>query len=523
MWELASGYQPYHNIEHDENLIVEICNGLRPEITNDTPECWRNLMSRCWDPEPSSRPKIEEIMKMSDDDEKIFCQQFKEAEEKRQKMIEYGTLFAKGYGSNNPNSIYHSRLLSPLIEAARSILNSRNPDVTRSLEVDKNQHDSSITESKNFDDDDYRTEICSDCHNRGKLANAVCEICYFKNFNLKVSGNKDIDDFLRELMRGHRPTLEWIPYEEFSGVEKIGQGELSKVYMATWHKGPINENSKSFMRKSSIKVALKVLNESQNLDSKFFKKLKFSGWSANDFYGISREPTSGNYIFVMEYAKLGNLNIYLQTNFNKITWIKKKMILNNIVGKIGSIHGKGIIHQNLHSGNILARSPKRVFGKVWISDLGFNQAINKKSEYPEVYGVIPYVAPEYEEAEKRRLQMVMTDVKEAEPNHPTSAYHARLLNPIMDSANIILNSRSSSNIMHPSASPSSPEIQVEPQRPRNIPCNKYQLNISKSGNKDIDDFLKKSLGNEGRCILEWIPYGEFSNLEKIGRGGFSKM
>jgi hypothetical protein len=35
MWELTTGV----NIEHDVNLIYEIIDGKRPEITNDTPGC----------------------------------------------------------------------------------------------------------------------------------------------------------------------------------------------------------------------------------------------------------------------------------------------------------------------------------------------------------------------------------------------------------------------------------------------------------------------------------------------------
>src|SRR5438034_747166 len=48
MWELTTGCKPFANIEHDVNLIYEIIDGKQPEITNDTPECFANLMKRCW-------------------------------------------------------------------------------------------------------------------------------------------------------------------------------------------------------------------------------------------------------------------------------------------------------------------------------------------------------------------------------------------------------------------------------------------------------------------------------------------
>ncbi len=49
------------DIEHDHKLIDEIIDGKRPEITMDTPECYANLMKRCWDSDPSKRPSIKEI------------------------------------------------------------------------------------------------------------------------------------------------------------------------------------------------------------------------------------------------------------------------------------------------------------------------------------------------------------------------------------------------------------------------------------------------------------------------------
>ncbi len=61
MWELTTGCKPFANVEHDHKLIYEIIDGKRPEITKDTPVCFANLMKRCWDPDPSKRPSINNI------------------------------------------------------------------------------------------------------------------------------------------------------------------------------------------------------------------------------------------------------------------------------------------------------------------------------------------------------------------------------------------------------------------------------------------------------------------------------
>src|ERR1041384_3590845 len=63
MWELTTGCKPFANVEHNTELIYKIIDGKRPEITNDTPECFAALMEKCWDSDPLKRPLIYEIEK----------------------------------------------------------------------------------------------------------------------------------------------------------------------------------------------------------------------------------------------------------------------------------------------------------------------------------------------------------------------------------------------------------------------------------------------------------------------------
>lgn len=67
MWELTSGCKPFANIEHNISLIDDIINGTRPEITDDTPDCFGNLIKSCWHYNPTERPSISEICKTIDD------------------------------------------------------------------------------------------------------------------------------------------------------------------------------------------------------------------------------------------------------------------------------------------------------------------------------------------------------------------------------------------------------------------------------------------------------------------------
>ena len=56
MWEFTTGKKPFHDRSHNHLLIMNILNGLRPQITDDTPEFYAELMNRCWDHDPENRP-----------------------------------------------------------------------------------------------------------------------------------------------------------------------------------------------------------------------------------------------------------------------------------------------------------------------------------------------------------------------------------------------------------------------------------------------------------------------------------
>jgi hypothetical protein len=125
MWELTTGCKPFDNIEHDINLIYKIIDGNRPEITSDTPECFINLMKRCWDINPTKRPSAKKICETfyiwlnTQEDAK----QFNQAEEIRLESIKpkmLGPEFSKKY---HPKAIYTSRQFSFLVSPLMISLN----------------------------------------------------------------------------------------------------------------------------------------------------------------------------------------------------------------------------------------------------------------------------------------------------------------------------------------------------------------------------------------------------------------
>ena len=61
MWEFTSGVRPFDDKEFDFQLSLSICAGEHPDTIENTPQCYINLLKRCWDSDPSKRPTIQMI------------------------------------------------------------------------------------------------------------------------------------------------------------------------------------------------------------------------------------------------------------------------------------------------------------------------------------------------------------------------------------------------------------------------------------------------------------------------------
>jgi hypothetical protein len=137
MWELTSGCKPFADFNHDTDLIYKIIDGKRPEITNDTPKCFGDLINKCWDTDPSKRPHIKEMRKiiafwtymikdlphpLVNQTEKIeIIDKFNQAEKVRLELIKEEKLGPKKI---HPGAIYTSRLLNSLISKSSSSISS---------------------------------------------------------------------------------------------------------------------------------------------------------------------------------------------------------------------------------------------------------------------------------------------------------------------------------------------------------------------------------------------------------------
>ncbi|RGB24148.1 kinase-like domain-containing protein [Rhizophagus diaphanus] len=238
--------------------------------------------------------------------------------------------------------------------------------------------------------------------------NYICNAIRFQqNFKNWTSGNNDIDKFIQDTqLSAHtvyeiRNALEWMPFDRFCDIKYIAKGGFSKVYKANWIDGHIDEwdnKNQNWKRKDQgMTVVLKSLNNSKNVTLKFMNEfsLHYKEGVNNgfiiEFYGITQDPKTKNYIMVLEYAKNGSLRNYLNINYNKLRWSDKIYHLLNIACGIQHIHNNELIHRDLHVGNILMDDD------TIITDMGLCKPADcnaSENTISNIYGVLPYIAPE---------------------------------------------------------------------------------------------------------------------------------
>ena len=114
---------------------------------------------------------------------------------------------------------------------------------------------------------DWHLSKCKWCY--GERSNEwahFCQSCQTKSFQSNfanwTSGNADIDEIIRSCqLKAKKPedVMEWIPFSQFSGMEKIVQGGFCSLYEATW------KNSGCFLNFDINKTTLKCIDALSDL------------------------------------------------------------------------------------------------------------------------------------------------------------------------------------------------------------------------------------------------------------------
>src|SRR5688572_10461628 len=107
-------------------------------------------------------------------------------------------------------------------------------------------------------------------------------------------------------------------------------------------------------------------------------------------------------MIIMKYYELGDLAHYITNDFFNISWHDKLSILTDIVIGLNNIHNMNIIHKDFHSGNVFM-SRQHYFvtnDEAIVGDLGISSKSAIENDDDEIYGIIPYVAPEIFQRQK---------------------------------------------------------------------------------------------------------------------------
>ncbi|GES80308.1 kinase-like domain-containing protein [Rhizophagus clarus] len=196
------------------------------------------------------------------------------------------------------------------------------------------------------------------------------------------SKNAILDKFISE------NNLKWIPFNKFKNIECLDERGFNTIYKAIWE-----------YKHENKEVVLKYANNlNENLD-KSLNRWKYhinclDSYEIINLYGFTKNPTTLNYMAVIDYANRGSLRKNL-TKIIEYNWKQKLYILYKIISVLNEIHKKGLIHCDFHSGNILIHKDKEdEEDKIYISGLELCQPINYIHNDDDIYSVLPYVAPE---------------------------------------------------------------------------------------------------------------------------------
>ncbi|RHZ76127.1 hypothetical protein Glove_203g60 [Diversispora epigaea] len=221
-------------------------------------------------------------------------------------------------------------------------------------------------------------EMCPECNQyTGWTWCQSCNSKHFKNdFDKWTSGIDTIDKFIQDAQ------LIANDYRELVGfADKLLVGILNKQWEIYGQR----------------EVVLKRFDDFANLNEEFLNEMSIhlkSGLSSIRFYGITQDPETQKYMMVLDYAKDGNLRDNLKNNFNNINWETKLYYLKELAYNFKSIHDLDIVHQDFHPGNILAYN--FISYCLYITNFGLSKLIGPliNPEKKNIFGVLPYVAPE---------------------------------------------------------------------------------------------------------------------------------
>ncbi|RHZ79998.1 hypothetical protein Glove_139g313 [Diversispora epigaea] len=210
-YEMITGFPPYPDIPHDEDLAIKICNGLRPKIPFHTPKLITRVIMRCWDARVTHRPTFKEL---SDELDKYWS--------------DYNNYLRKG--KNKDSKIVIQIKKAEEFSANQESINATTTTTTTPLNYQT--HPQAIYTSRLLNYPKLPKP-----KNEENFERELEELT--KSFS-HINTNRFVQD--AQLNASHYlDVIEWIPYDRFKDVKQIGKGGFGTIHYARWIDGYIRE------------------------------------------------------------------------------------------------------------------------------------------------------------------------------------------------------------------------------------------------------------------------------------------
>ncbi|CAG8500331.1 19674_t:CDS:2 [Dentiscutata erythropus] len=117
-----------------------------------------------------------------------------------------------------------------------------------------------------------------------------------------------------------------------------------------------NNDKKDYIIESKNIIKKNLESLTQNLKSHLKSNDQVVGrFNILRTYGMTRDPVSKAYMIVMTLADDGDLSAYLRKHFSELNFIKRLDILYDMATGLCQIHKSGLMHRDLHSGNVMCQ------------------------------------------------------------------------------------------------------------------------------------------------------------------------
>ncbi|GES88107.1 kinase-like domain-containing protein [Rhizophagus clarus] len=143
-------------------------------------------------------------------------------------------------------------------------------------------------------------------------------------------------------------------------------------------------------------------------------------------YGMTQDPNSKEFMMVFRYCEGGNLRNYLNKTSNYIDFNSKNNALQQIARGLLDIHNVGLVHKDLHSGNILTITIDNVYDNKWDAEIKNRPTAN------ELYQLLDEWKKDVKECDKIGKKKFKSRLNEDKfkniQTHPQAIYTSRLHN-----------------------------------------------------------------------------------------------